>query len=303
MASLPSRWRSRTEGEADTSVEEHGKKSKRENKDEEGEKKEEGRREEESDEDFAFISEEEIQSSRKLSSSPGGSSSSSEASLQYGSEAICTSSALLLVESLREKPLVDSEIWVKAGCRHLIPVNLPSGVILQWRFTSEPKNVSFAVLHQPGMEEKTPLGESQGKEDEERDETRDEMRDEERDRRPSSSAFTSPSPSSSLVTNTSTSHTPFSSTSTSNTPFSNTPFSNTPFSTTPTPHRVLVPSTRVASAQGAAVKRRLSTKQPGIYTFLFDNSFARYTAKKVMFSLAIEAKEEAEGDGEQILDN
>ncbi|XP_037774239.1 uncharacterized protein LOC119570661 [Penaeus monodon] len=118
------------------------------------------------------------------------------------------------------------------------------------------------------MEEKTPLGESQGKEDEERDETRDEMRDEERDRRPSSSAFTSPSPSSSLVTNTSTSHTPFSSTSTTFT-------SNTPFSTTPTPHRVLVPSTRVASAQGAAVKGRLSTKQPGIYTFLFDNSFAR----------------------------
>lgn len=103
-----------------TCAKEHGKKDEKSKgkeveEKEEGRSKEgagEGRREEESDEDFAFISEEEIRNSRKLSSSPG-SSSSSEASPKYKSEPICTSSALLSLESLREKPLVDSQVRLR----------------------------------------------------------------------------------------------------------------------------------------------------------------------------------------------
>lgn len=307
IVASPSHWMKRTEGETDTTTcaKEHGKKDEKSKgkeveEKEEGRSKEgagEGRREEESDEDFAFISEEEIRNSRKLSSSPG-SSSSSEASPKYKSEPICTSSALLSLESLREKPLVDSQIWVNAGYRYLIPVNLPSGITIQWRFTSEPKNVSFGVLHQPEAEEKTPLGERQAKEAEERDQ------------HPSSSIHTSlvpPPPtslmasSSSFTTSTNTSSTS-SSLAVSSAPSTSTltPSTSTTTSTL-APHRVLIPTTPVSSAQGTAIRGRLSTKQPGVYTFLFDNSFARYTAKKVTFSLGIEAKEEAR-DEEEIPD-
>lgn len=43
----------------------------------------------------------------------------------------------------------------------------------------------------------------------------------------------------------------------------------------PREQRVLIPTTRVASTQGAAVRGRLDTKQPGIYTLVFDNSTSR----------------------------
>nr|XP_053654456.1 FYVE and coiled-coil domain-containing protein 1-like [Cherax quadricarinatus] len=58
--------------------------------------------------------------------------------------------------------------------------------------------------------------------------------------------------------------------------------------------RVLIPTTRVASTQGAAVKGRLLTKQPGVYTLVFDNSFSRFTAKKVTYSLRLENQESLE---------
>ncbi|KAG0715652.1 FYVE and coiled-coil domain-containing protein 1 [Chionoecetes opilio] len=39
--------------------------------------------------------------------------------------------------------------------------------------------------------------------------------------------------------------------------------------------RVLIPTTRVASTQGSTVKGRLVTKQPGVYTLVFDNASSR----------------------------
>lgn len=39
--------------------------------------------------------------------------------------------------------------------------------------------------------------------------------------------------------------------------------------------RVLIPTRRVVSTQGSTVKGRLVTKQPGVYTLVFDNSSSR----------------------------
>ncbi|XP_047468427.1 intracellular protein transport protein USO1-like [Penaeus chinensis] len=280
VASLPSqstrrRRRRRTEGEADA-------KNKKREEREEGGGMAEGEREEEEEEDDE--EEEDEEESQECFTKPG-SSSGGEASPEYRA-----SSALLSVESLREKPLVDAQIWVNAGYRYLIPVNLPSGVTLHWCFSAEPKSVGFAVLHQPEVEEKF----SGAKNDQERDQERDrerhqeryQERDRERDQPASSSTLPSTVPSSSSVAI---------STSTSS------PSTSSPSTSSTSLHRVLIPTTRVASAQGAAMKGRLSTKQPGVYTFLFDNSYARYTAKRVLFSLEIEAKEET-GDEEEIPD-
>ncbi|XP_071533929.1 uncharacterized protein [Panulirus ornatus] len=51
--------------------------------------------------------------------------------------------------------------------------------------------------------------------------------------------------------------------------------------------RILIPTTRVASTQGAAVRGRLDTKQSGIYTLVFDNSTSRFTARKVTYSMSL----------------
>lgn len=39
--------------------------------------------------------------------------------------------------------------------------------------------------------------------------------------------------------------------------------------------RVLIPTTRVASAQGSVIRGKLLSKQPGVYTLVFDNSCSR----------------------------
>lgn len=49
--------------------------------------------------------------------------------------------------------------------------------------------------------------------------------------------------------------------------------------------RVLIPTTRVASTQGKAVRGRLLTKQPGVYSLVFDNSFSRYVVWNYSFLL------------------
>lgn len=168
------------------------------------------------DEEFSVISDEEVQSSR-LSSSP---SSGSPVSNEAITETRATTDILTPV-SLAESPPTNAEAWVGAGTRVLVPVDLPAGVTLYWHFASEPKSVSFAVLHQPPQTENSQRSDSEA----------------------TSSA---------------------------------------------TQQRVLIPTTRVASAEGATVKGRLQTKQPGVYTLVFDNSCSRLTAKKVTYSLRLE---------------
>ncbi|XP_063603185.1 histone H3.v1-like isoform X2 [Penaeus indicus] len=288
VASIPllSTGKRRTEGEADpktiTEDDRKNKSSKTGNRDkgEEIKDREEEEEEEEDEED------EEDEAEIRESFANPGSISGVEASPEYRA-----SSALLSVENLREKPLLDTQIWVNAGNRYLLPVNLPSGVTLRWCFSAEPKSVCFAILHQPEAEEKFNGAKNDQERDRERDrergqernQERHQLRDQENDQPPaSSSTFPSIAPSSSTLPPSSST----SSTSTSSTSL----------------HRVLIPTTRVASAQGTAMKGKLSTKQPGVYTFLFDNSYARYTARRVFFSLEIEAREETEGDGQEIPD-
>ncbi|XP_063603233.1 putative uncharacterized protein DDB_G0271982 [Penaeus indicus] len=239
------------------------KSSKTENRDKREEIEEDREEEEEADEE----DEAEI---RESFANPG-SISGVEASPEYRA-----SSTLLSVENLRGKPLLDTQIWVNAGNRYLLPVNLNSGVTLRWCFSAEPKSVCFAILHQPEAEEKFNGAKNDQERHQERDRERDREQDRERDRErgqernqerhqlrdqendqppASSSTFPSIAPSSSTLPPSSST----SSTSTSSTSL----------------HRVLIPTTRVASAQGTARKGKLSTKQPAVYTFLFDNSYAR----------------------------
>lgn len=164
------------------------------------------------DEEFSVISDDELHNSR-LSSSP--SSGSSPASNEVVTETRATAD-ILTPTSLSVSPPTNAEAWVGAGTRVLVPVDLPAGVTLHWHFVSEPKSVSFAVLHQPPQSE------------------------------------------------------------------------NCEESCHSSQQRVLIPTTRVASAEGAAVKGRLQTKQPGVYTLVFDNSCSRFTAKKVTYSLRLE---------------
>ncbi|XP_042207781.1 FYVE and coiled-coil domain-containing protein 1-like isoform X2 [Homarus americanus] len=173
------------------------------------------------DDDYAIISDDELQSS-KLSSSPSSGSPPSASDVITETRA---TKEILTPDSLCESPPTNAEVWVGAGTRVLVPVDLPVGVILHWNFVSEPKSVSFAVLHQPQVN-------SHSGSDEEG---------------------------------------------------------------TASHQRVLIPTTRVASTQGAAVRGRLLTKQPGVYTLVFDNSFSRYTAKKVTYTLRLDNQSNLEG--------
>ncbi|KAF4518008.1 hypothetical protein B566_EDAN012747 [Ephemera danica] len=51
---------------------------------------------------------------------------------------------------------------------------------------------------------------------------------------------------------------------------------------------ILVPTTRVNSHQHP-IKGRLRARREGLYTLMFDNSYSRFTGKKVNFSLSCEA--------------
>ncbi|XP_068204459.1 FYVE and coiled-coil domain-containing protein 1 isoform X3 [Palaemon carinicauda] len=169
------------------------------------------------DEEFSVISDEELQSSRLSSPSSG-----SPVSNEVVTETRATTDVLTLT-SLAESPPTNAEVWVGAGTRVLVPVDLPAGITLHWHFSSEPKSVSFAVLHQPPQAEGLERSDSEG-------------------------------------------------------------------ASSCNQQRVLIPTTRVASAEGATVKGRLQTKQPGVYTLVFDNSCSRLTAKKVTYSLQLENK-------------
>ncbi|XP_045622041.2 FYVE and coiled-coil domain-containing protein 1 isoform X2 [Procambarus clarkii] len=171
------------------------------------------------DDEFAMIDDDEVQNSR-LSSSPSSGSPASSSDVITETRA---TKEILTPDSLSSSPPTNAEAWVGAGTRVLVPVDLPPGVILHWNFVSEPKSVSFAVLHQPEAN----------------------------------------------------SH-------------------QEPEAGAASQQRILIPTTRVASTQGAAVKGRLLTKQPGVYTLVFDNSFSRFTAKKVTYSLRLENQESSE---------
>ncbi|KAK7069603.1 hypothetical protein SK128_026901 [Halocaridina rubra] len=166
------------------------------------------------DEEFSVISDDELQSSRLSSSPSNGSTGSNETIVE--TRAI---GDILSPAALSASPLINAEVWVGAGTRVLVPIDLPAGVTLHWEFSAKPKSVSFAVLHQPPQTEI--LGD--------------------------------------------TTHLPQLS-----------------------QRRVLIPTTRVASTEGAIVKGRLQTKQPGVYTLVFDNSYSKETAKKVTYSLRLE---------------
>lgn len=49
--------------------------------------------------------------------------------------------------------------------------------------------------------------------------------------------------------------------------------------------RVLIPTRRVVSTQGSTVKGRLVTKQPGVYTLVFDNSSSRWDIFGTVFTI------------------
>ncbi|XP_045126075.1 FYVE and coiled-coil domain-containing protein 1-like isoform X4 [Portunus trituberculatus] len=165
------------------------------------------------DDDFAVISDDEVQSSR-LSSSPSSGSPPSNPEVVPETRATAD---ILTFSSLSSQPPTDFEAWVGAGSRSLVPVELPAGVTLQWNFVSEPKCISFSVLHQP-----PPLNNQE----------------------PGDEGVS-------------------------------------------VSQRVLIPTTRVASTQGSSVRGRLVTKQPGVYTLVFDNASSRYTAKKITYSLRL----------------
>lgn len=165
------------------------------------------------DDDYAVISDDEVQSSR-LSSSPSSGSPPSNPEVVPETRATAD---ILTFSSLSSQPPTDFEAWVGAGTRSLIPVELPAGVTLQWNFISEPKCISFSVLHQPP-------------------------------------------------------------------PLNNIEPGDEGVSVS---QRVLIPTTRVASTQGSSVRGRLVTKQPGVYTLVFDNASSRYTAKKITYSLRL----------------
>ncbi|KAK8727199.1 hypothetical protein OTU49_009746 [Cherax quadricarinatus] len=175
------------------------------------------------DDEYAVISDDEIHTSQLSSSSSSGSPSSSNDMI---TETRATKD-ILTPESLSTSPPTNAEVWVGAGTRVLVPIDLPAGFTLHWNFVSEPKSVSFAVLHQPQASSQ-PTIEAEAA------------------------------------------------------------------AATASQQRVLIPTTRVASTQGAAVKGRLLTKQPGVYTLVFDNSFSRFTAKKVTYSLRLENQESLE---------
>lgn len=175
------------------------------------------------DDEYAVISDDEIHTSQLSSSSSSGSPSSSNDMI---TETRATKD-ILTPESLSASPPTNAEVWVGAGTRVLVPIDLPAGFTLHWNFVSEPKSVSFAVLHQPQASSQ-PTIEAEAA------------------------------------------------------------------AATASQQRVLIPTTRVASTQGAAVKGRLLTKQPGVYTLVFDNSFSRFTAKKVTYSLRLENQESLE---------
>ncbi|XP_045126072.1 FYVE and coiled-coil domain-containing protein 1-like isoform X2 [Portunus trituberculatus] len=153
------------------------------------------------DDDFAVISDDEVQSSR-LSSSPSSGSPPSNPEVVPETRATAD---ILTFSSLSSQPPTDFEAWVGAGSRSLVPVELPAGVTLQWNFVSEPKCISFSVLHQP-----PPLNNQE----------------------PGDEGVS-------------------------------------------VSQRVLIPTTRVASTQGSSVRGRLVTKQPGVYTLVFDNASSR----------------------------
>uniref|UniRef100_A0A0N7ZB20 FYVE-type domain-containing protein n=1 Tax=Scylla olivacea TaxID=85551 RepID=A0A0N7ZB20_SCYOL len=165
------------------------------------------------DDDYAVISDDEVQSSR-LSSSPSSGSPPSNPEVVPETRATAD---ILTFSSLSSQPPTDFEAWVGAGTRSLVPVELPAGVTLQWNFISEPKCISFSVLHQP-----PPLNNQE----------------------PGDEGVS-------------------------------------------VSQRVLIPTTRVASTQGSSVRGRLVTKQPGVYTLVFDNASSRYIAKKITYSLRL----------------
>ncbi|KAK3882390.1 hypothetical protein Pcinc_013228 [Petrolisthes cinctipes] len=171
------------------------------------------------DEDYAMISDEELQTSR-MSSSP-----SSESPLSNNGDTTETRATLDIISfaSLNTNPPTDAEVWVGAGTRVLVPVELPAGVSLHWKFISEPKSVSFAVLHQPPVESCTQQEDGGAK-----------------------------------------------------------------GSNSESQQRVLIPTTRVASTQGSVIRGKLLSKQPGVYTLVFDNSCSRFTAKKVTYNLSLD---------------
>ncbi|XP_050693492.1 FYVE and coiled-coil domain-containing protein 1-like isoform X4 [Eriocheir sinensis] len=173
------------------------------------------------DDDYAVISDDEVQSSRQ-SSTPSNDSPTSNPEVVPETRATAD---IITTSTLSSQPPTDFETWVGAGTRSLVPVELPAGITLQWSFISEPKCVSFSVLHQP----------------------------------PSSSSQESGETGPSVCQ-----------------------------------QRVLIPTRRVVSTQGSTVKGRLVTKQPGVYTLVFDNSSSRYTAKKITYSLRL--LEQADGD-------
>ncbi|KAG7154365.1 FYVE and coiled-coil domain-containing protein 1-like 2, partial [Homarus americanus] len=87
------------------------------------------------DDDYAIISDDELQSS-KLSSSPSSGSPPSASDVITETRA---TKEILTPDSLCESPPTNAEVWVGAGTRVLVPVDLPVGVILHWNFVSEPK--------------------------------------------------------------------------------------------------------------------------------------------------------------------
>ncbi|XP_023671413.2 FYVE and coiled-coil domain-containing protein 1 [Paramormyrops kingsleyae] len=102
------------------------------------------------------------------------------------------------------------ELFIKSSCYSSIAITAPeAGPTIAWVFSSEPKSISFSVVHRPAAD--SPLEQN----------------------------------------------------------------------------KVLIPLTRCNSHK-ETIHGQLKVRNPGIYTFIFDNSFSRFISKKVLYHLIVE---------------